>query len=192
MFEIIFGTFWLFVTGIVTFGFYSGTADTITVNGQLVTQQEFNEMLFPKIFMGIFWAVGIIMIAVGVRKIIRNAKTEKFGEVCYGRITDIRRTGSAVNGVPELKAVVVVYIESLGTTQEIEEVIGLATKRKYNIGDYIEGKYYNGDINIDSYIPKDVIPLHIQDTFRNLKIGIGEDEIIVDGVNYVRKDSIDF
>lgn len=194
MFEIIFGTIWLFVTGICTFAFYSGGAGTITVNGQVVSQQEFNGMLFPKIFMGVFWAVGIIVIAIGIRKIIRNAQTEKFGEICYGRITGIRRTGASVNGVPELKAIVMVYIESLGTTQEVEEVIGLATKRKYNVGDYIEGKYYNGDINIDSYIPENVIPLHIQDKFRNLNLNLNadEDEIMVDGVKYVRKDSIDF
>lgn len=192
MFEIVFGIIWLLITGMVTLGFYSGTADTITVNGQLVTQEEFNGMLFPKIFMGIFWAVGIIMIIVGLRKIIKNAQTEKFGEVCYGRITDIIRTGAAVNGVPELKAIVTVYIESLGITQEVEEVIGLATKRKYNVGDYIEGKYYNGDINIDSYIPETVIPLHIQDKLKDLRINANENEILVDGVKYVRKDSIDF
>ncbi len=191
MFEIVFGIIWLLITGMVTLGFYSGTASTITVNGQLVSQEEFNAMLGPKLFMGIFWAVGIVMIIVGLRKIIKNAQTEKFGEVCYGRIIDIRRTGARVNNVPELKAIVTVYIESLGTTEEVEEVIGLATKRKYQIGDYIEGKYCNGDINIDSYIPETVIPLHIQDKLKNLKINAIEDEIMVDGVKYIRKDSID-
>lgn len=191
MFEIIFGIIWLLITGMVTLGFYSGTADTITVNGQLVSQEEFNAMLGPKLFMGIFWAVGIIMIVVGLRKIIKNAQTEKFGEVCYGRIIDIRRTGARVNNVPELKAIIMVYIESIGSVEEIEEVIGLATKRKYNVGDYIEGKYYNGDVNIDSYIPENIIPLHIQDKLKDLRINTNEDEIMVDGVKYVRKDSMD-
>lgn len=192
MFEIIFGVIWLLITGMVTLGFYSGTASTITVNGQLVSQEEFNTMLGPKIFIGIFWAVGIIMIIVGLRKIIKNAQTEKFGEVCYGRIIDIMRTGTRVNNVPELKAIVQVYIESEGRLDTIEEVIGLATKREYNIGDFIEGKYYNGDINIDSYIPETVIPLHIQEKLKNIKINSAENEIIVDGVKYIRKDSIDF
>ena len=192
MFEIIFGVIWLLITGMVTLGFYSGTASTITVNGQLVSQEEFNAMLGPKIFMGIFWAVGIIMIIVGLRKIIKNAQTEKFGEVCYGRIIDIMRTGTRVNNVPELKAIVQVYIESEGRLDTIEEVIGLATKREYNIGDFIEGKYYNGDINIDSYIPETVIPLHIQEKLKNIKINSTENEIMVDGVKYIRKDSIDF
>ncbi len=191
MFEIIFGVIWLSITGLVTLGFYSGTASSITVNGQLVSQEEFNLMLWPKIFLGIFWVIGIIMIIVGLRKIIKNAQTEKFGEVCYGRIIDIMRTGTLVNNVPELKAVVQVFIESEGRLDTIEEVIGLATNRKYNIGDYIEGKYYNGDINIDSYIPETVMPLHIQEKLRNIKINTSEDEIIVDGVKYVRKDSID-
>lgn len=192
MFEIIFGVIWLLITGMVTLGFYSGTASTITVNGQLVSQEEFNTMLGPKIFIGIFWAVGIIMIIVGLRKIIKNAQTEKFGEVCYGRIIDIMRTGTRVNNVPELKAIVQVYIESEGRLDTIEEVIGLATKREYNIGDFIEGKYYNGDINIDSYIPETVIPLHIQEKLKNIKINSTENEIMVDGVKYIRKDSIDF
>lgn len=191
MFEIIFGIIWLLITGMVTLGFYSGTASTITVNGQLVSQEEFNAMLGPKLFMGIFWAVGIIMIIIGLRKIIKNAQTDKFGEICYGRIIDIRRSGAYVNNVPELKAIVTVYIESLGTTEDVEEVIGLATKRKYQVGDYIEGKYYNGDINIDSYVPENVIPLHIQEKLKDLRISANEDEIMVDGVKYVRKDSID-
>lgn len=189
MFEIIFGIIWLLITGMVTLGFYSGTASTITVNGQIVSQEEFNLMLGPKIFLGLFWAIGIIMIIIGLRKIIKNAKTEKFGEVCYGRIIDIRKTGTRVNNVPELKAIVAVYIESLGTTEEIEEVIGLATNRKYNVGDYIEGKYYNGDINIDSYIPETMIPSHIQNRFKDLIKT--EDTITIDGVEYVRKDSMD-
>ena len=192
MFEIVFAIIWLFITGICTFAFYSGEAGTITVNGQLVSQEEFNLMLGPKIFMGIFWVIGIFILILGLKKIIKNAQTYELGEDCYGRIVDIKRTGASVNDVPELKAIVTVYIESLRTTQNIEEVIGLATKGEYQIGDYVEGKYYNGDINIASYIPENIIPLHIQDKLRNVKVNIDKDEITVGGVKYVRKDSIDF
>ena len=189
MFEIFFGLIWTMITAFVTFGFYAGTAATIRVNGELVSQAEFNGMLFPKIFLGIFWVIGITMIVIGIKKIIKNSNTEKFGEVCYGRIISISKTGAYVNGVPQLKALITVYIESNGEVTEVEEVIGLATNRKYNVGDYVEGKYYNGDINISSYVPETMIPSYIQSRFKDLVKT--EDTITIDGVEYVRKDSID-
>ena len=189
MFQVIFGLFWLLFTAFFTFISYAG-GTTISVNGQIVSQEEFNAMLFPKIFLGIFWAIGIIMIIWGLKKIIRNYKTDTYGEVCYGKIINIFNSGTYVNNIPELKARVSVYIESLGTLEEIEEVIGLATKKKYNIGDYIEGKYYNGDINIESYIPETMIPSHLRHTFDNVLVSTSENTIIVDGVEYIRKDSI--
>ena len=189
MFEIIFGLFWTACTAVVTFAsYFSGT--TISVNGQIVSQEEFNEMLFPKIFLGIFWAVGLFMLYLGISKIIKNYRTSEYGEICYGRIIDISKSGTYVNDVPELKALVTVYVESTGTLENVEEVIGLATEKKYKIGDYIEGKYYNGDINIESYLDESIVPSHLQPLFANLVTKSVEDTIVIDGIEYVKKDSI--
>lgn len=192
MFEIIFGVFWTTITAVCTFGFYSGVSGTITVNGQIVSQEEFNAMLFPKIFMGLFWVIGIFMIITGFKKIIRNYKTNAYGEDCFGRILNIFKSGTYVNNIPELKATIAVYIESLGIIEQIDEVIGLATKVDYHIGDYIEGKYYNGDVNVVSPIPENAIPGHIQYKLKELIPNVEDSNtIVIDGVTYVRKDSID-
>lgn len=191
MFEVIFGTIWTVFMAFFTFIFYSANTGTISVNGQIVSQEEFNLMIGPKIFIGIFWIIGLMVLFRGLKKVITNYKTEKYGEVCYGRIIDIFRSGAYVNNVPELKASISVYIESTGTMEEVSEVIGLATKRKYKIGDYVEGKYYNGDINITSYIPEAMIPSHIKSRFSTVNVNInGNDSIFIDGVEYIKKDSI--
>ena len=189
MIEIIFGIFWLTISSVFIFMFYSGAAGgTITVNGEIVSQAEFNEMFAPKLFFAAFIAVGVIFIFVGLRRIIKNAKTEMFGEMCYGRITDVFESGTYINDIPELKAHITVYIESTGTLEEVSSVIGLANNKKYNVGDYVEGKFYNGDINLTSYVPETLIPLHIQDKFQNININLKEqDSIIIDGIEYVRK-----
>lgn len=187
MFELFFGILWLFIIGTVTliFSFVGGSIFEITGEGGL-----FSSLTYI-LFFGMFWAIGIFMVAWGLRKIIRNSQTDKHGETCYGRIIDIKESGKYVNDMPELNAVVKVYVESTRTLEEIEEVIGLATNQKYQIGDYIEGKYYNGDINIASYIPETAIPIYVQDMLKRL-INKTEDEntILVDGIEYVKKDTI--
>lgn len=188
MFEIFFSTIWLLITGVITFGFYC-SGSNITVNGQYVTQEEFNAMLGPKLFLGIFWVVGITIFIIGIKRIIKNYKTNTYGELCYGRIINIFKSGVYINDEPQLKANIAVYIESIGIVEEIEEVIGVARRVKYREGDYIEGKYYNGDINITDYIPEGAIPIHIQDKLKNLYTP-PSDTIVIDGVEYVKKDSI--
>ena len=70
MFYLIFGTFWTAITAVITIVFYN--AEGVTVNGVWTPADEFAEMLAPKLFLGIFWAVGLIFLFVGIRKIVRN------------------------------------------------------------------------------------------------------------------------
>lgn len=61
----IFGIIWLSITAFMTYAFY-GTQGNIVVNGELVTTEEFSSMLFPKIFFGIFWIIGISTMLGGI------------------------------------------------------------------------------------------------------------------------------
>ena len=54
MFELIFGIIWTIITAFITFAFYGTTGD-VTVNGSLVSHEEFSAMLWPKLFFGMFW-----------------------------------------------------------------------------------------------------------------------------------------
>lgn len=190
MFELIFGIFWTALTAILTFGFY-GTGSEVTVNGVLVSHEEFSAMLAPKLFFLLFWAIGLTMLAIGLKKIIRNTATNINGEDCFGKVCNIYNSGTYVNGNPEFKADIVVYISSIQETKIISEVVGF-NRNQYPIGSYVLLKYYNGDINVIGKADELIIPSYskyelekAQPTEMNI-----EDTIIVDGVEYVRKDSI--
>lgn len=187
MFKLVFGAIWLSFISVFTKIMYSDTG-TVTVNGEIVSHEEFHAMILPKLFIGIFWLVGIIFFVSGLLEILKNYKTDKYGEPCYGRIINVFNSGSYVNGVPELKANIAVYVESTGTLEYTEEILGLAPKVPYSKGDYVEGKYYNGDINITSEISQSEVPSHIVSELNELiKDDLIEDTIIIDGVEYVRK-----
>ena len=192
MFELFFGIIWNVFMAVFTWVFYYSNTGTITVSDELVSQEEFSVVLMPKIFIGLFWAIGLFMMFKGIKKIIRDSSTNIKGEVCFGRICDIYKTGSSVNGRPELKADVIVYISSINETRIISEVIGF-DKNKYRCGDYVQLKYYNGDINFQGNIDNSIVPFHIQEELSkslsesNLNL---KDTIIIDGVEYVRKDPL--
>lgn len=63
--SIVFGVIWLSITAFMTYAFY-GTSGNVSVNGEIVTTEEFSSMLFPKIFIGIFWIIGISIMLVGI------------------------------------------------------------------------------------------------------------------------------
>lgn len=192
MFEIIFGSIWTLMVAIMTFLFYFAPEAAIRVNGEEVSQEVFSAMLGPKILFAIFWAIGLFMLFSGLKKVIKNAFTNTNGEPCFGRICDIYKSGAYVNGIPELKADILVYIPSINETQVISEIIGFDSF-KYPKGSYVQLKYYNGDINFIGYANQETIPLLIQDELAKLPtIDTTPDEIpndsIVDGVEYVRKE----
>ena len=139
MFELIFGIIWTIITAFITFAFYGTTGD-VTVNGSLVSHEEFSAMLWPKLFFGIFWLVGFFMLFRGLRKIIRDTSTNIKGEECFGKVCDIYNSGSYVNGRPELKADILVYIDSIQETKIVSEIIGF-NMYKYRIGSYVKLKY---------------------------------------------------
>ena len=78
MFKLVFGAIWLSFISVFTKVMYSDTG-TVTVNGEIVSHEEFHAMLWPKMFIGIFWLVGIIFFVSGLLEILKNYKTDKYG-----------------------------------------------------------------------------------------------------------------
>lgn len=192
MFEILFGLIWTSITAILTFVFYSGTSGEIYVNDELVSQAEFNEMLWPKLFFGIFWAIGLFMIYWGLKRIIKDKKTNAFGEICYGKITDIFESGTYINEVPELKAQIVLYIPSINDIKIVSEVIGLyGLVYNYEIGKCVEVKYYNGDINFEKVLDIQDLPYEAQEILNEFKTEMPKEKVMYNGVEYIRKDLVD-
>ncbi len=144
MFELFFGGFWLLITGIITFAFY-GTDATVSVNGVPMAHAEFVELLAPKIFLGVFWIIGLVMLTLGIIKICRNLQTSTHGVETYGVIIDITPTNMRINNRPVMQAEVAVVQD--GRIKMHAERIGTG-RGQYHIGDYLRLKCYKNDINI--------------------------------------------
>lgn len=201
MFELVFGIIWTAFTAFMTFMFY-GIAGEITVNGVLTSHEEFITLLWPKLFFGIFWLVGIFLIVTGLRKLIRDGRTEKQGEICYGMVENVYPSGSYVNGQPLYKADVLVFIPSENREATISENIGFKSY-DYPVQSFVKVKYFNNDINIKERLSLEKVPLDIKERFisnrtqpienyqvtnTNITQGPTPDLIVVDGVTYKRVD----
>ncbi len=156
MFELFFSTIWLLVTGVITFAFY-GTEGTITVNGVPMEHAEFVELLWPKLFLGVFWIIGLVMLFLGIRKIYRNIRTSTHGVETYGVIIDITPTNMRVNHRPVMQAEVAVVQD--GHIEMHAERIGTG-RSKYEIGDFLALKCYKNDINITGVAERSQVPWH--------------------------------
>lgn len=203
-FDLLFGGIWLLVSGIVTFVFYS--AGSVNVNGVPVSHEEFVTLLWPKLVLGLFWAVGIAFFIPGIKLLLKDRKTKKYGEETYGVITRIYPSNVTVNGRPVLRAKVSAYIPSENRVEEFSEEIGVDGNAKYSVGSYVKAKVYNNDINIGEYIDSTLIPTYIYEELKEIEKSVtpsgngsfdwsnlGEnvttaDEIMINGVKYKRMD----
>lgn len=142
-------------------------------------------IIIPVLFIGI----GIFLITISAKKIIKNKKTDKYGEICYGIIQSIYNSGTYINGVPELKADVLVYFESQNKIENVSEIIGMG-KPKYNINSVVKLKYYEGDINfIEEVTNFDYLSENIRIFIDNNKINTDNNDIIeINGIKYKRID----
>ena len=155
--------------------------------------------MLPLIIMAlIFNGVGILILAIGIKKIAKDKKTDLHGEETFGRVIDVHPNGNTFNGRRQYNALVEVYIKSENKTVQIEEVSGLG-RSDYDIGDYVKVKYYNGDINFIEKVYPDYLPVDARTAIENSKtytpakkasdpviVYESADIIQVDGVRYQR------
>lgn len=137
----------------------------------------------------LFIAIGIVIIVISSKKIIRDKKTDKYGEIGYGIIQSVYNSGTYINGVPELKADVLVYLESQNRVETISEIIGMG-RPKYQINAVVKLKYYNGDINfIEEVTNYDYLSENIRIFIDNNKTNVDNNDIIeINGAKYKRID----
>ena len=172
MVEFVFSIIWLIFTGIFTF---AGIMSSSSIDPMAI------------IVIALFWIIGIFIFIKGLRKVIKNHKTEKYGEECYGIVNNIYPTGTYINHQPEFKADFIVYIPSLNKTETISEVIGL-NYGKYPIQSLVKCKYYENDVNIQGLVDYNSIPLNIRPNLDpylpQSHPQTTEDIITVNGVQY--------
>jgi hypothetical protein len=171
----------------------------ITVNGVPVSQAEFNAMLWPKIFFGVFLLIGIAFLIVAIKKLIVNAKTSMNGDELYGYILDTRPNGTYVNGQPLFNAEIL-FRDTSGKFRILADGIGNKTV-KYYPGSYVKIKHFNNDINIIDAADEYQVPLDVKNlmeaelshprysNYQSSSIHCeSSDTVIIDGVEYVKKD----
>lgn len=151
---LLFGVIMILSLGFVLCNMY--TAETIRVNGTVVTQAEFRTMRTPPILILIMMAVSAGMIIYSLRRITIDRKTDQHGTEAYGVIADISPSGLRVNGVPQLTAHVLVLQEN-GSVLELSESIG-NNRNRYCTGDFVRVKYLEEDVNILHTIDRETLP----------------------------------
>ena len=156
MFEVLFGSAWTLFTAFMTFA-WIGSEGKFLASDALGFRYKLMAIGGPMFILGIFWIIGLIILCIGLKKIIRNANTNKYGEECFGLVCDIYNSGAYINDVPELKSDVLVYIPSLNETKVMSEIIGIG-QPQYVVGSYVRLKYYNDDINFDGIIAEHELP----------------------------------
>lgn len=160
-FFMFFGAFWELIVSIILFVFYEVPNGTITVNGKIVSQAEFNSLLWPKLIFLIFILVGLFFVVIGIIGLIKDNKINELGKEYYGKIIDIHNNDCSINGRCLEDAKVKVYIEELNEIKEYTEHLELHSL--YREKDYIKVKYYNNDINIIDTLEEIEIPSNIKE-----------------------------
>lgn len=189
MFFIIFGSVWLLITGMITYGFY-GLGSEVSVNGVLMEAEEFAELLWPKLFLAVFWIIGIVVLGIGIKKVVANIQTSTRGHETYGIITDVRYNGTSVNGQRMLDAVVAILTEEQ-MTETYSESIGFNGKGYYP-GEFVKVKHYKNDINILNRVSNSDVPYHyaemLQDCCPQDRYGIEKEDLFNDE-DFIKDDS---
>jgi arginyl-tRNA synthetase len=106
----------------------------------------------------------LAFIAVGVRKLVKNLKTNRYGYETYGVVLQIFPTGKSVNSRPILCAEISLVKED-GTTEIFKEDIGFNEKR-YHTGAFLKVKYFENDVNILEKLHEANVPFNYVDMLK--------------------------
>ncbi len=179
MFKIKLGLFLLIVSSTVFAGFF------------VLSDGVMNTPLFE---VSIFVIAGLIFLIDGLRQVIRDYKTKKYGTKCYGIISEIQPTGSYENGKTEYKALVYFVNPETRSIEELEEIIGF-DYNEFQLDSYVECQYYKGDINIIKHISGESVPEEIieylepersNSVFFNISFSDDREYVTIDGAVYKR------
>ncbi len=181
MFNFTFGLIWLAFSipvFLITIGFFGGESNGIAA-----------------ITLLLFVIIGFYLMIKGLKQIIKDLKTKRYGMECYGIIGDIKETGAYKNHRPEYKAIVHFVNPETHQIEKLEEIIGFDYD-KYSLDSYVKCKYYQGDINIEEQIYGYIVPEAIKEYLEPLRMNSGDsgilvsddrEYVIIDGVRYRRE-----
>ena len=188
MFELIFGIVWLSFCSIIFIPIF--IMEFVSKSSQEILLIQ---LLIFLLVAALFYGIGIWSLIKGIKKAVKDSKTKKYGIETFGKILHIKSTGNYVNGIPELAAEIATYDSEINDFLIITESIGGYNNSQYQLGTYVELKYYEDDINIIRVIDSSNISSFLLKKLDE-KYPINElnpKELIIDGVRYIRADLVE-
>ena len=162
---LIFGILLSLIGGLLFFGTLN--AETVKVNGIVLTQAEYRAAVWPLITGALFPIIGIIMIIKGARHVVIDRKTDLYGTESYAVITDILDSGvrfdsrRGTGGTPMLNAYLRI-ISKDGSVLYMTETIDNNPMHLMS-GDFVLVKYTDKDVNILQRVERYSLPSEIAD-----------------------------
>jgi hypothetical protein len=177
MSDLVFGIIWLTFSILMSIPFY------ISVGAAGASEMIF--MLF--LFFSIFYAVGLWILIRGIKRVTKDKATDRMGAVTVGKVLRIGKTGTYVNGNPELKAEIASYDTQTMRIKAYVEVIGFAPA-KYRPGQYLRVKVYEDDLNILGEIDENEVSIKDKEIIdRAFPTPEDEKVVYINGVKYVQE-----
>ena len=160
-----------------------------------------NMGIIPFLILLLFEVIGIGLLISGIKRMIKNSNTKKYGKQCYGIISDVKPTGMYINDKPEYKAIIEFVNPETNRLDTVEEIIGL-NYNKYPINTYLLCKYFQGDINIetptlDNEVPEEIkkmlghmqvnfdSPIQTNNDYQVVSQSSNKETVIIDGEEYI-------
>lgn len=161
------GTFWCLFIIFIAFLQYNGTATNIMVGDKIVTQEEFNAMLYPKIFLLLFFLLGFSLFIYGIKTLIECYIFNKNAVQSYGLILSNEDSGKR-----EWNADYPVYnikILIMKDDNNFEVCVDNITSRLpvYPVGSLIILNYYKDKVDILGYTDRKDFPDELIDYVNN-------------------------
>ena len=166
MFYLIFGVLWTVISLFTIIPFYNpNSATEIEVNGVIVSQEEFSQMLLPKLLFGFVLLIGIVVFLAGLYIVIRDLRTSRHGKKTIAVLVNVEPNGQIINDQKALDAVMLV-LEENGECNLYRENIGL-NGYDYIPGEFYEVLHYKNDINILDHIDENLVPSDKMNVIKN-------------------------
>ena len=171
--ELIFSIIWLIISNLFLF---------------LTDASEETPILFFTLII-LYDISGIWILEKGIKKVIKNNKTKKYGIKCYGLILDYNQTYRG-NHTYKVK---IKYINPETNQEEKIKKITEFYPNKYPIGSYIVFKLHQEDIRIEKNICENNIPEDIRKKLNTgkripdilcIEYKNNKEYVIIDGVQY--------
>ncbi len=173
--QLIFGCVFLVLSLVLCLSFYTGSGE-ITVLGEVYTAEAFKSLPLPRLILGFFVLLGLFLIALAIKKLVKKGAIKNKGISTYGFVVGM--TGpvpmSGRSGFSKallrrtLNWVDILIIDDAGELKSYREPIsyskmGSHYRYLYNVHDFLNIKYLEGRIAIIGKVAPYDVPAEIRE-----------------------------